>query len=509
MSLLDTIKDNVKALFKPKEKSGSNISVTKALTSNRYVPGAEKINAIVEKSKAIQKASNETYYAPDLRSSPNYNKIVYEKKQDAPSYHVTGDGKVISRSGKLYDSVSDYERKKAYAKSKSYDNFVKNLERYRNGEISYDELMKYNSSYQKRRQFEMSQERAADQREYNEKYAEERKSERGILDRIFGVLGYNGIVEGLYNLTDDDESTTFTSGLKSGLKYMNPFTDDVSGRHTYSDVLDNTSKTTGLFKNNKPGEFDASDIPRAVYSTFGDVLLDPLTYFGVGAVGKAGSKILKGSGYATDVVSAVKKGEGVKTSKEVADSLRSMSQNNVDKFKQYTGAATADDFIEESANINSLYKNDSSYIRKYADNMAKEYNDTVARINFDGYNKQGVTPNFRNLNYSSKKASALRNSIEKNDALRKFGDYTIAPYYNSLAKNVRNSSLARKFQRSNLSYDAARKGYSSSMQKKLFAFETMQKQFGRIMADSDVKNFSIDVKDFVDTLFEDELYDVF
>lgn len=508
MSLLDTIKDNVKALFKPKKDSGSNISVTKTLTSNRYVPGAENINAIVEKSKAIQKASNETYYAPDLRSSPNYNKIVYEKKQDAPSYHVTGDGKVISRSGKLYDSVSDYESKRAYAESKSYDNFVKNLERYRNGEISYDELMKYNSSYQKRRQFEMSQERAKDQREYNEEYAEAMESERGILDRIFGVLGYNGIVEGLYNVVDDDESTTLISGLKDGFKYMNPFTDDVSGKHTYSDVLDKTSEKTGLFKDEKPGKFDASDIPRAVYSTIGDVLTDPLTYVGVGVIGKAGSKILKGSGYTTDVVSAVKKGEGVKTSKEVADSLRSMSKNNVDKFKQYTGAATADDFIEESANINSLYKNDSSYIRSYADNMAKEYNDTVARINFDGYNKQGVTPNFRNLNYSSKKASALRNSIERNEALRKFGDYTIAPYYNSLAKNVRNSSLARKFQRSNLSYDAARKGYSSSMQKKLFAFETMQKQFGRIMADSDVKNFSIDVKNFVDTLSEDELYDV-
>ncbi|HAU87607.1 MAG TPA: hypothetical protein DCW90_19585, partial [Lachnospiraceae bacterium] len=78
------------------------------------------------------------------------------------------------------------------------------------------------------------------QMEYEQQQKEQpqEKTDRGVMDRIFGVLGYNGVVEGLYNLVDDDEDSNFFTGLGEGLKYMNPFTDDVSERHSFSDVLE-------------------------------------------------------------------------------------------------------------------------------------------------------------------------------------------------------------------------------------------------------------------------------
>ena len=137
------------------------------------------------------------------------------------------------------------------------------------------------------------------QMEYEQQHKEQtqKKTDRGVMDRIFGVLGYNGVVEGLYNLVDDAEDSTFFTGLGEGLKYMNPFTADVSERHSFSDVLEE------LGWENDDG-VSASDVGRGVLGFVGDVLLDPITYFNPYS---SISKVVKGTGKAADVAGTLSK----------------------------------------------------------------------------------------------------------------------------------------------------------------------------------------------------------
>lgn len=163
----------------------------------------------------------------------NVNKKKSSKKITKKALPITmkSDGTYVSdKTGKSYSSVYDYLSKENYAQNHVFENFRKDYLEYKKGNISYDELFKNFPSRKKQQRIEY-------QKEYDKKYAEEHASDRGILDKVLGMIGYNGVVEGLYNILDDDPNTTFSSGLKKGLHYMNPFTNDVSQRRSGSDLV--------------------------------------------------------------------------------------------------------------------------------------------------------------------------------------------------------------------------------------------------------------------------------
>lgn len=116
---------------------------------------------------------------------------------------MKSDGTYVSdKTGKSYSSVYDYLSKRNYAQNHVFENFRKDYLEYKKGNISYDELFKNFPSRKKQQRIEY-------QKEYDKKYAEEHASDRGILDKVLGMIGYNGVVEGLYNILDDDPNTTF------------------------------------------------------------------------------------------------------------------------------------------------------------------------------------------------------------------------------------------------------------------------------------------------------------
>ena len=453
MSWFGDLVDNVKALFSGEKKVfGENVNKKKVVL------------------------------APDLKNSSSKQKSA--KKNPLVK---NNDGTYTAKSsGKTYNSVQHYLESRSYAKKYSWNNFVKNWEKYKDGEISYDELYRYVPSYQR-------EQRIAKQKRYNEEYAEENTSDRGILDRVLGMIGYNGVVEGLYNILDDDPNTTFSSGLKKGLHYMNPFTNDVSQRRSGSDLV---KLLEAPDKN--PDKFNIEDVLKLghnfvsvaskanpitvtnkalnplVKATLGDEVLekklefdknakdmvtglgydiglDPLSYVSGG--GTVIPRILKGSGYGTDVVKAVKSGESLTKKAQVAEKLRDLSKNNVDKFKEYTKTSSADDFIDagRATTINA----DEAAVRQTAERMSRDYNQTIMHMYFDGDVRQGITVGFGNLPFATKKASALRKEILKNDTLKKLGDSTISPYYNDLAKKIRTSRVGKAFSNKNKLTSAA------------------------------------------------------
>ena len=344
----------------------------------------------------------------------NVNKKKSSKKITKKALPITmkSDGTYVSdKTGKSYSSVYDYLSKRNYAQNHVFENFRKDYLEYKKGNISYDELFKNFPSRKKQQRIEY-------QKEYDKKYAEEHASDRGILDKVLGMIGYNGVVEGLYNILDDDPNTTFSSGLKKGLHYMNPFTNDVSQRRSGSDLvklLESPDKNPDKFNIEdvlKLGHNFVSVASKAnpitvtnkalnplVKATLGDEVLekklefdknakdmvtglgydiglDPLSYVSGG--GTVIPRILKGSGYGTDVVKAVKSGESLTKKAQVAEKLRDLSKNNVDKFKEYTKMSSADDFIDagRATTINA----DEAAVRQTAERMSRDYNQTIMHM---------------------------------------------------------------------------------------------------------------------------------
>ena len=459
------------------------------------------------------------------------------------------DGTFTARSsGKKYNDAYSYAKAVSYAKKqaaeKPFDNFQRQYQRYKNGEISLDDIRKYNTVDQRRK-------RIADQKEYNKKYAEDHKSHRGMVDRLLGVLGYNGVIEGLYNVLDDDESTTFLSGLKSGVKYMNPFENDVSNRHFGSDLVKLLEQP-----DSNPDAFNLEDVlkglhggvravsklnpvsianktlinpitkaalgddalesklefdekaRKAVTGLGYDIALDPVSY--VSGAFTAPLKLLKGSGYGVDVVKAVKQGENLSSAKQVATKLRELSKGdeaNVAKFKKYTGMTTADDFAEDAKRMHNLTKDaDDTVIRQTAERMSNDFNETVRHMFFDGDVRQGVTVGFGNLPFASKKGAALRKEIIKSDTLRKIGDRSISPYYNSLAKRIRTSNLGKMFSTNDLERIQKSGNLSNKTTQNLYSYDQMNKKLQQIMRDSEVYKNAENIEQFTSGLTKDELY---
>ena len=364
--------------------------------------------------KFIQKITGKE---EDKKSS---SKSVSKRKNTAPV--ISKSQPYISQSGKVYTKPSDLAKAKYYYSSDRAK---------RNGQLAeywHNQIADKNSSFHK-----YYGERYNRQHEYNKKYAKEHTSKRGTLDRILGVLGYNGITQGLYNITDNDDSTTFVGGLKQGLKYWNPTTDDVSDRKTFSDVLKNLG-----WEDKDPDHLSVSDVGRGVVGFIGDVVTDPLSYINPFS---STAKIVKGSGYGLDAVKAVKEATHSKSFAEVSKYL-SDAGTNADKIK-YMKGTTAKDFMKAANYDKSLSPEQT---KEVAERMSYNFNRDIQRLRLNPENEEGLSMGIGHLlPFDEKRRKALNKEIISSKSLRQLGDSTISPYYNSLAKKIRISKMGQRF----------------------------------------------------------------
>ena len=364
--------------------------------------------------KFIQKITGKE---EDKKSS---SKSVSKRKNTAPV--ISKSQPYISQSGKVYTNPVDLAKAKYYYSTDRAK---------RNGQLAeywHNQMADKNSSFHK-----YYGERYNRQQEYNKKYAKEHTSKRGTLDRILGVLGYNGITQGLYNITDNDDSTTFVGGLKQGLKYWNPTTDDVSDRKTFSDVLKNLG-----WEDKDPDHLSVSDVGRGVVGFIGDVVTDPLSYINPFS---STAKIVKGSGYGLDAVNAVKETTHSKSFAEVSKYL-SDAGTNADKIK-YMKGTTAKDFMKAANYDKSLSPEQTKEI---AERMSYNFNRDIQKLRLHPENEEGLSMGIGHLlPFDEKRRKALNKEIISSKSLRQLGDSTISPYYNSLAKKIRTSKMGQRF----------------------------------------------------------------
>ena len=348
------------------------------------------------------------------------SKPVSKRKNTAPV--ISKSQPYISQSGKVYTRPSDLAKAKYYYSADRAK---------RNGQLAeywHNQMADKNSSFHK-----YYGERYNRQQEYNKKYAKEHTSKRGTLDRILGVLGYNGITQGLYNITDNDDSTTFVGGLKQGLKYWNPTTDDVSDRKTFSDVLKNLG-----WEDKDPNHLSISDVGRGVVGFIGDVVTDPLSYFNPFS---STAKIVKGSGYGLDAVKTVKEATHSKSFAEVSKYL-SDAGTNADKIK-YMKGTTAKDFMN-AANYDKTLSPEQT--KEVAERMSYNFNRDIQKLRLHPENEEGLSMGIGHLlPFDEKRRKVLNKEIISSKSLRQLGDSTISPYYNSLAKKIRTSKMGQRF----------------------------------------------------------------
>ena len=364
--------------------------------------------------KFIQKITGKE---EDKKSS---SKSVSKRKNVAPV--ISKSQPYISQSGKVYTNPVDLAKAKYYYSTDRAK---------RNGQLAeywHNQMADKNSSFHK-----YYGERYNRQQEYNKKYAKEHTSKRGTLDRILGVLGYNGITQGLYNITDNDDSTTFVGGLKQGLKYWNPTTDDVSDRKTFSDVLKNLG-----WEDKDPDHLSVSDVGRGAVGFIGDVVTDPLSYINPFS---SAAKIVKGSGYGLDAVKAVKEATHSKSFAEVSKYL-SDAGTNADKIK-YMKGTTAKDFMK-AANYDKTLSPEQT--KEVAERMSYNFNRDIQKLRLHPENEEGLSMGIGHLlPFDEKRRKALNKEIISSKSLRQLGDSTISPYYNSLAKKIRISKMGQRF----------------------------------------------------------------
>ena len=294
------------------------------------------------------------------------------------------------------------------------------------------------------------------------------KEKRGLLDRLFGTMYYNGIIEGLYNATDNDDSTTFGQGLVEGAKYMNPFENDVSGRITTSDVLRNLG-----WEDREDGK---PNIARGVVGFIGDVLLDPMTY--LNPFSSAG-KIAKGTGITLDAAKELKalskaasisddlaKAEKIGTA---SGKLRDLPMNDVVNYVKERKPHLNDEQIQVEAE-----RLHSAYARKvYGLRNADEGADF-------GVGWSGI-PFSSKIKVGDKTLDKFQKSFVKASTLRELGDKTIAPYYNSLMKKLRTTRMASSVSKSNSMLRTASKGGNTGIfdSFKEFYLSDLMKGYGK------------------------------
>ena len=259
---------------------------------------------------------------------------------------------------------------------------------------------------------------------------------RGVLDRILGTIGNTSIVEGLYNLTDDDESTTFGQGLVSGIRHMNPFEDDVSNRRSFSDVLKNLGWT-----DDDPNKISGSDVARGVVGFIGDVLLDPITYLNPYS---AAVKVVKGSGVTMKGIKALKAAGVIE---DVSDLTKGVTKKNIEKLHNLSFNEAKE--VIRSTGINANMSDE--FLNAQTETFLKNYAKNVERLP-DLEDSYGLVLGFM---FSSKKKSGnkmskfLAKELISSEKLARLGDNTIAPFYNTVAKKIRISNIGQKFSNMN------------------------------------------------------------
>ena len=415
--------------------------------------------------KFIQKITGKE---EDKKSS---SKSVSKRKNVAPV--ISKSQPYVSQSGKVYTNPVDLAKAKYYYSTDRAK---------RNGQLAeywHNQMADKNSSFHK-----YYGERYNRQQEYNKKYAKEHTSKRGTLDRILGVLGYNGITQGLYNITDNDDSTTFVGGLKQGLKYWNPTTDDVSDRKTFSDVLKNLG-----WEDKDPDHLSISDVGRGTVGFIGDVVTDPLSYINPFS---SAAKIVKGSGYGLDAVKAVKEATHSKSFAEVSKYL-SDAGTNADKIK-YMKGTTAKDFMK-AANYDKALSPEQT--KEVAERMSYNFNRDIQRLKLHPENEEGLSMGIGHLlPFDEKRRKALNKEIISSKSLRQLGDSTISPYYNSLAKKIRTSKMGQRFsKKAQTEAQAAKNGINKTIN--LYALARK------------VQGFDEAVKDATDYDIGNAFYEVF
>lgn len=317
----------------------------------------------------------------------------------------------------------------------------------------------------------------------NVKYHTEK---RGMLDRVFSMLGYGGIVEGLYNLTDDDENTTFGQGLVEGFKYMNPFEDDVTQRNTFSDVLENLG-----WEDNEDGK---PNIGRGIAGFVGDVLLDPLTFLNPYA---SAGKVLKGTGVTLKDVDKVRK--AVKAA-EVSGKI----QDGVDVGSKINKLAniTLDDAKKIVRENNPHYTNQE--VESEAIKVLDGYASKVIGLRDSGqgegfsFGLNNAVPFAERIKVGDRTLDTFSKEFFSAEAARSLGDKTIAPYVNSLLSKIKTSNIASRFSRNNeIARIAKKEGDAKALD--VFYFDYMKK--GNDKAARNIKD--INVADSINKFFEE------
>ena len=373
----------------------------------------------------------------------------YIKQNYTPGYWDTDSKYNAYKAKSRTDSAvhNQYEYWKENYHDPDYSSY-----RFDNSKREYSKDYKSTSDYVKKYQ---AYKESGESSDY-ESDTESTKYSRGKIDRLLGMLGYNGLVQGLYYATDDDDSTTFTQGLKEGLHYMNPLTDDVSGRKTFSDILKDNTETFADDPNKT-----SDNVARFIIGLAGDILLDPLSYVnGIGAAGK----ILKGTGVTKSEINAIK------AASQVADVSK--------RFEMATSGISANSKITNLTNVtlddakDVIRKNEKflseDQVTERAVNLLNNYSQRVKGYrDLDqgeglSFGLSNLVPSINKGKTSSSKVSAVDKMTYSfknatSEALRKFGDNTVAPYVNSAIKSVRSSNIAKKVSFNNRLLDFAEK----------------------------------------------------
>ena len=293
-----------------------------------------------------------------------------------------------------------------------------------------------------------------------ERIEEEAKNKRGTLDRVFGLISNNSLVQGLYYSLDDDEDTTFLQGVGEGFSFMNPFKDDVSNRKSFSDVIELIEKDEDP-TDDKRGE----NIVEGLLGFAGDVLLDPLTYVSggfsaLGKVAKGSGAAVKGLEYidsAGKIISNVDDVANLSNVTKAVDNASDVASGFVKKTARdaYESSKRVEDVSKKLAqNLSKNVDNKTGYIKVLdadtARNIVKKY-DTANRYTPEEIDDiaenlaQSFNKTFFGLKEGGQDLTVFGKKIADANYFRKVGDRTIAPYYNKLANKIRQTKIASKF----------------------------------------------------------------
>ena len=382
-----------------------------------------------DENKTAVEPTSKSWFAPEFHSDYSNNSDVYDQ---ANYFWTTGKMPVVQReqiekTGYEQDSYNPWKLNKSYS--------------------AYSPL--YYNTY-----------KSELQQKDKQQLEDEAKEKRGVLDRIFGLISNNSLVQGAYYALDDDEDTTFLQGVGEGFSFMNPFKDDVSNRKSFSDVLELIEKDKDP-TDDKLGE----NVVEGLLGFAGDVLLDPLTYVtgGFSAIGKtvkgsgaavkgleyidsAGkiisnvddvanlSKVTKAVDNASDVATGfVKKTarDTYESSKRVEEASKKIAQNlskNVENKTGYIKVLDADTARNIVKKYDAAHRYTDKEIDDISENLAQSFNKTFFGLKEGGQDLTFFGQKIADANY-----------------FRKVGDSTIAPYYNKLANKIRQTKIASKF----------------------------------------------------------------